>query len=129
MLSFKQHVEQLKKKLSSRNSLLSKLASSQWGADLATLKQSVLALCYSTAEYCDPIWSRSCPTRKVDSELNKACRTITGNLKPTPLLALYKLASICPPSIRRDGIAKAEREKQQLDNRNSLHCHQGVPTD
>ena len=125
-LSFKQHVEKLKKKLSSRNSLLSKLANSQWGADPTTLKQSALALCYSTAEYCAPVWSRSCHSGKVDSELNKACRTITGNLRPTPLPALYRLASICPPSIRRDAITKAERERQLSDNRHPLHHHQGV---
>ena len=110
-LSFKKHVEQLKKKLSSRNSLLGKLANSVWGADPATLKQSAIALCYSTAEYCAPVWSRSCHARKIDPELNKACRIITGNLKPTPLPDLYRLASISPPSIRREAITKAEREK------------------
>ena len=125
-LSFKQHVEKLKKKLSSRNSLLNKLANSQWGADPTTLKLSALALCYSTAEYCAPVWSRSCHAWKVDSELNKACRTITGNLKPTPLPTLYRLASICPPSIRRNAITMAERQKQLSDNRHPLHYHQGV---
>ena len=62
----------------------------------------------------------------MDSEINKACRTITGNLKPTPLPALYRLASVCPPSIRRDAITKAEREKQLSDNRHPLHHHQPV---
>ena len=125
-LSFKQHVEQLKKKLSSRNTLLGKLANSSWGADPATLKQTAIALCYSTAEYCAPIWSRSCHAQKIDAELNKACRIITGNLKPTPLPDLYKLASISPPSIRRDAITKAEREKQLSDNRHPMYNHQRV---
>ena len=125
-LSFKQHVEQLKKKLSSRNTLLGKLANSSWGADPVTLKQSALALCYSTAEYCAPVWSRSCHAQKVDTELNKACRIITGNLKPTPLPYLYRLASIPPPSIRREAITKVERQKQLSDNRHPLFNHQGV---
>ena len=96
-LSFRVHVRNLKEKLSSRNNLISKLANSSWGADPKTIKTSVLALCYSTAEYCAPAWTRSCHAAKVDVELNQACRNITGNLKPTPLSSLYCLASIAPP--------------------------------
>ena len=105
---------------------MGKLANTSWGADPATLKQTAIALCYSTAEYCAPIWSRSCHAQKIDAELNKACRIITGNLKPTPLPDLYKLASISPPSIRRDAITKAEREKQLSDNRHPMYNHQRV---
>lgn len=123
-LSFKEHVTKLKEKLSSRNNLLGKLANSNWGADPKTLKQAALALCYSTAEYCAPVWARSCHAPKVDSELNKACRTITGALKPTPLPALYRIASIAPPPIRRATITKNEREKQLSDNRHPLYGHQ-----
>ncbi|KAI8507143.1 hypothetical protein Bbelb_155820 [Branchiostoma belcheri] len=54
-------------------------------------------------------------------------RTITGNLKATPLSALYILAGICPPGIRRDVQARTEREKQQNDPRHPLHGHQETP--
>ena len=63
-LSFKEHVMKLKKKISSRNNLLGKLANSSWGADAKTLRTTALALCYSTAEYC------SGHAGKVDPELN-----------------------------------------------------------
>ena len=96
-LSFKEHIRKLKGKLSSRNNLIGILANSSWGADPNTVKTSVLALCYSTAEYCAPVWARSCHASKVDVELNQACRTITGNLKPTNLTSIYRLAGIAPP--------------------------------
>ncbi|NEO82313.1 reverse transcriptase domain-containing protein [Moorena sp. SIO4G3] len=125
-LSFKEHTRKVKEKLSSRNNLLGKLANSSWGADPKTLKQTALALCYSTAEYCAPVWGRSCHAHTVDPELNKACRTITGALKPTPLPSLYRLAGIAPPTIRRNTLTKSERDKQLNDNRHPLHGYQNI---
>ncbi|KAK4311281.1 hypothetical protein Pmani_016968 [Petrolisthes manimaculis] len=123
-LSFKEHITKLRAKLSTRNNLLSKLANSSWGADPKTLRNTALALCYSTAEYCAPVWARSCHAHKINPELNRACRTITGLLKSTPLPALYRLSGIPPPNIRRDVTTKLERHKQMLDPRHSLHGHQ-----
>ncbi|KAK4308903.1 hypothetical protein Pmani_019428 [Petrolisthes manimaculis] len=114
-LYFKKHTNKLKEKLSSRNNLLRKLAN---------LKQTALTLCNLTAEYCIPVWARSCHASKVDPKLNKACRTITDTLKPTPLPVLYKLASIAPPSIKRNTLTKCERDKQLSDNRHPLYGYQ-----
>ena len=114
-LSFKEHVNKTKKKVSTRTNLLSKISSTKWGADAKTLKQTALALCYSTAEYCAPVWERSSHAKKVDSELNRACRLITGTLRATPLPALYRLGSIAPPDIRRDAIAIKEKIEQVND--------------
>ena len=99
-LSFKEHVAKLWRKVSTRNNLLYNLANSSWGADPNILKQSVLALWYSTAEYCTAIWERSVHASKVDAELNRTRCIITGTLKAIPLPALYKLSGICSPSIR-----------------------------
>ena len=43
-------------KLKNRNNLLMKLAGSTWSASANTLRSSALALCYSAAEYCAPVW-------------------------------------------------------------------------
>ena len=106
-----------------RNNLLSKIASTKWGADAKTLKQTAMALSYSTAEYCAPVWERSSHAKKVDIELNKACRLITGTLRSTPVPVLYKLAGIAPPDIRRDAIARMEKTKQVNDPRHPLYNH------
>ena len=45
----------------------------------------------------------------MEPELNKACRAITGYLKPTYVEDLYLLAGIAPPDIRRDVWARMER--------------------
>ncbi|KAK3883799.1 hypothetical protein Pcinc_011924 [Petrolisthes cinctipes] len=126
-LSFKEHMRKLKEKVASRNNLLRKLANSKWGTDPNTLKTTAVALCFSTAEYCAPVWARSCHASAVDAELNQACRTITGNLKPTPLPAVYRMASIAPPAIRRDTLTRQERDKQLSGSRHPLYGHQQPP--
>ena len=65
----------------------------------------------------------SCHAKKVDPELNKACRTITGNLRQTPLQTVYRLAGIAPPNIRRDTQTRTQKHKQEIDSRHSLYEH------
>ena len=82
-----------------------------------------MALSFSTAEYCAPVWGNSCHARKVDAELNNACRTITGTLRPTPLPLVYRLAGIAPPHIRRETRTKTQKHNQENDTRHTLHGH------
>ena len=51
------------------------------------------------AEYAAPVWARSTYADILDQELNKACRAITGYLKPTYVEDLYLLAGIAPPEM------------------------------
>jgi len=69
-LSYRVHLTKTAGKLKNRNNLLMKLAGSTWGASANTLRSSTLALCYSAAEYCAPVWSRSAHTSQV--KLNHA---------------------------------------------------------
>ena len=101
-LTFHDHLKKTAAKVSSRNNLLSKLAGSTWGANTKTLRTSALALCYSSAEYCAPVWCRSSHSRLVDVQLNASMRTITGTLRPTQLPWLPVLSNIAPPHIRRE---------------------------
>ena len=122
-LSYAEHTKKVKGKVATRNNLLAKLANSSWGADPTTLRTTALALSYSTAEYCSPVWGNSCHAKKIDSELNNACRVVTGNLRPTPLSSLYRVAGIAPPDIRRDTSARTEKFKQEIDERHPLYGH------
>ena len=85
-LTYKEHLTKTAKKLASRNKLLMKLAGSTWGASANTLRTSALALCFSVAEYCCPVWFQSAHTHLVDVKLNTTLRLITGTLRPTPFL-------------------------------------------
>ena len=122
-LSFNEHCKKVKGKTAKRNNILGKLANSNWGADPQTLKMTAMALCYSTAEYCAPVWANSCHARKIDPELNNACRTITGNLRATPISVVYRLAGIAPPHIRRETRKMTQKHKQETDPRHTLFGH------
>ena len=101
-LTFRHHLMALRKKLSSRVTLLRRLVGSGWGAAGAkTLRIATLSLVYSTAEYCAPVWCGSPHTRLIDSVLNDALRIVTGYLRPTPTDHLPVLSGIQPARRRR----------------------------
>ena len=83
-LTYRRHLESLRKKLTSRIALLRRLGGSGWGAGATTLRIATLALMHSTAEYCAPVWCCSAHTRLIDPAINDALRIVTGCLRPTP---------------------------------------------
>ena len=82
----REHLTKTADKLKNRNNLL-KVAGSTWGASANTQWSSALALCYSAAEYCAPVWSRYAHTSQVDVQLNSTMRLISGTLRSTPPMA------------------------------------------
>jgi hypothetical protein len=100
-LTFKTHLTNTRKKISTRNNIIQKLAGSTWGSSAEVLRTSSLALVYSTAEYCAPVWGRSSHTSFIDVELNRTMRIITGTCKTTPTPWLPVLSNIHPPNLRR----------------------------
>ena len=105
----------LRKKLSSRVTLLRRLVGSGWGADAKTLHIATLSLVYSTAEYCAPFWCRSAHTRLIDSVLNDAMCIVTGCLRPNPTDHLPVLSGIQPAELRRLGATLSLAHRGSLD--------------
>ena len=103
MLKFRHHLAALRKKLSSRVTLLRRLVGSGWGAGAKTLRIATLSLVYSTAEYCAPVWCRSAHTRLIDCVLNDALGIVTECLRSTPTKHLPVFSSIQPAELRRMG--------------------------
>ena len=70
------------------------------------------------------LYGRVCSSslgKNLDPELNQACRSVTGCLKPTNVEDLYLLSGIAPPTIRRDVCARVEeRQKQSTRETHSL---------
>ena len=120
-LTFRHHLVALRKKLSSRVTLLRRLVSSGWGAGAKTLRIATLSLVYSTAEYCAPVWCRSAHTRLIDSVLNDALRIVTGCLRPTPTDHLPILSGIQPAELRRMGATLSLAYRGSLDHDHILH--------
>ena len=102
-LTYRRHLEPLRKKLTSRAELLRRLAGSSWGALATTLRIVTLSLVHSTTEYCAPVWCRSAHTRLIDPAINDALQIVTGGLRPTPADNLPILAGIQPAELRRRG--------------------------
>ena len=100
-LTYRHHLETLRKKLASRFALIHRLAGTGWGARATTFRMTTLALVYSTAECCAPVLSRTAHTHLIDRHINDALRMVTGCLKPTPAEYLSVLSGIPPAELRR----------------------------
>ena len=120
-LTFKQHLEEVTAKVTSRVSLIRRLAGTSWGASANVLRISTQALVFSVAEYCAPAWCRSPHARKVDVAINNALRTITGCLKPTPVFYLPALAGIAPAGLRREAATLVLARKAKKHHWHILH--------
>ena len=114
-LTFRHHLEALRKKLTTHVALMRRLAGSGWGAGAKTLRTAALSLVYSTAEYCAPVWCRSAHTRLIDSVFNYTLRIVTECLRPTPTDYLPVLAGIQPTELRRLGATLSLAYRGSLD--------------
>lgn len=123
-LTFKNHLVKLSAKIKTRNSIIAELSSTSWGADANTLRIRALALVYSAAEYCAPVWINSAHTNKLDTQLNSAMRIIRGTLKTTPLKWLPVLSNKAFPKIRRE--QALIREWTKIKNNKNLPVHADV---
>ena len=82
MLNYKKHLEEVAGKVTSRASLIRRIAGTTWGASAKSLRISTQALVFSAPEYCAPVWSRIPHGKKVNflrSPSKKAIRIITSS--------------------------------------------------
>jgi hypothetical protein len=112
-LTYKQHIDKTTQKLNKRISLIRKLAGTNWGAHQSVLRTSSIALCYSVAEYCAPTWERSAHAKKIDVQLNKVMRIISGATQPTPTIWLPTMCNIEPPHLRRKNATQVAHSKSE----------------
>ena len=110
-LTYKKHTDNVRDKVKSRCNIISKLAGSDWGAPAPVLRTSAIALVYSLAEYCVPVWGRCAHVQHVDTQLNIAMRTVSGALRPTNINWLPVLSNVEPPQISRDRATLQEYKK------------------
>ena len=124
-LTYQNHCQKTRAKLSSRINLPMKLHGTNWGTCPHTTRTTATALCLSVAEYCCHVWARSTHRKLVDTTLNETSHLITGCIRPTATPGLYALSGIAPPEIilRRSVHSQNERTKQLTDQRHSLHRH------
>ena len=119
-LTYRRHLESLRKKLSTRVSLIIRQAETTWGAGASVLRTATLALVHSTAKYCVPVWCRSAHIRLNDPIINNALRVVTGYQLPTPTDYLRVLADI-PPAEFRPRQATPTLSRRALKPNHLLH--------
>lgn len=100
-LSYGNHLKNTAGKLQTRNNIIQKLTGTTWGASAISLRTAAIALVYSTAEYCSPVWMNSAHVSKIDTQLNTTMRLITGTILSTKTNWLPVLSNIAPPNLRR----------------------------
>ena len=128
-LNYKQHILNTKMKVETRNNLLMKLANSKWGTNARTIRTTALTLCYSTAEYAAPVWTRSPHANKLNVPSYELSVSIDHWLPKADYNVedLYLIAGIAPPDTRREVCARVERTKQTKNKRHSLFGHTPSP--
>ena len=94
------------------------------------LRTSTLALCYSVAEYCAPVWNRCPHTNLIDVRLRESLSTISGCLKSTPTQWLPVKSSLTPPHIRRENANQemVQRVKDMPENMPLKQIMNNAPT-
>jgi len=104
-LTYRRHLESLRKKLTLSVALLRLFVGSGWGAGLTTLRTATLALVNPTAEYCAllPGATVLTPASLIHAVINDALRTVTGCLRPEPADNFSILTGIQPAELLRKG--------------------------
>ena len=120
-LNFKQHIEEVAGNVTSRVSLIRRLAGTTWGASAKTLRISMQAPVFLAAENCASVWCRSPHVKKVDVEINSSLRVISGSLKPTPVFHIPVLAGIAPAGLRRKAATLALTRKAVKHDWHIMH--------
>ena len=113
-LTYRHHLKALRKKLSTRVSLLRRLVGSGLGAGAKALRTAALSLIYQIAKYCAPALCCSAHTRLIDSVLNDALSIVTGCLRPTLTDSLPVLSGIQPAVLRRQGATLSLANRSQF---------------
>ena len=68
-LTYRKHTENVRDKVKSRCNIINKLAGIDWDAPAPVLRTSAIALVYSVAEYCVPVWGRCADVQHIDTQL------------------------------------------------------------
>lgn len=88
--------------------MLHKLAGTTWGCTAKTLQITTQAMVMSVASYCSPVWMNSAHVYKVDTQVYKALRVVTGTVNSTEIEWLHILSNTVPLHIARQEAALKE---------------------
>ena len=111
-LTFRQHLEKMSAKTTSRVSLICRLAGTTWEAATKTLHISTQAPVVSASEYCAPVWCRS-PHTETGRGTEQLLAAVSGSLHATPVNQLPILSGIVPAALHREAAVLALTHKAE----------------
>ena len=103
-LTLNKHVDNLKKKATKRLALVKRLASTNWGSDINTLRSLYIGYIRSVLDYnqCLQISSSKSTQAVLDKIQNHALRFICGGMRSTPTSTCEIHTNIEPLGLRRE---------------------------
>ena len=106
-LTWKEHILDLRRRVTKSLDLLKVLNNKWWGADTASLLKLYVAICRSKLEYGCQIYSSASPSvlKLLDPVHNAAMRICTGAFRTSPAESMYIVAGQLPLDIRRDELS------------------------
>ena len=132
-LSFEPHVKEATKAAVGKTKLLAAIGNSKWGWDKEHLKQIYFGYVRSRMDYCGPGWQpwlSDTSIKLLESTQNKAIRTITGQLRNSPVEALHYEVGIerYETRIKRNTLRSVEQAKRMApDHPRALALSSAVP--
>ena len=133
-LTFSEHIEDLKKKMSKRRQCLQALTGKTYGSHRRTIRTAYICYIRSLVDYSAAIlFAHAAPAvrDKLEAEQNKCARAITGCIRLTRRDALLAEADLPPLSLRGKQLAAGEYERMRRlptdDPANQLMSHLPPP--
>jgi hypothetical protein len=123
-LSFKAHIDYLKKKCLKAMNLLRVVSSTDWGADSTTLLRLYRSLVRSKLDYGCVVYgsARDSYLQSLDRVQNAALRMCLGAFRTSPITSLHVEANELPLKLRRQKLALQYVVKLENNPRNSAYA-------
>lgn len=122
-LTWKPHIDFLRKECTKRINLLKVLAHQDWGSDTEMLLKIYRSTIRSLIDYGSVAYSSAKPTvlKPLDTIQNTALRTALSAFHTTPILSLYCVTHEPPLALRRSYLALAYELKTLENPQSSMH--------
>ena len=122
-LTWSEHIIDISSRATLRMRILKKLAGTQWGANLKTLKQVYIGSVRPVLEYGSSTFGTEASTalQKLDKVQNTGLRIISGGMKSTPINEMESLAGLKSLKEQKEENVLLHTEKYKRLQRDPMH--------
>ena len=123
ILSFKPHIEYVRRKCQKAMNLLKVLSGVEWGADREILLTIYKAYIQSRLDYGSIVYNSACKSYldRLNPVQNQALRICLGAFRTSPTVSLHVEANVPPLNLRRKKLSLQYAIRVKADKRNPTH--------